>query len=176
MSNSLQTYLSYFTDSVKLINSSNLSQGLSSFLFETILLLIYGFAVYVKEALAFTRDLSLEKSDDTSLRFRLASPHYLTFFSCISHRPLLFAVSNTVSSNIVKVISINPSAIVVVSDDFNNHPLDYWTNYGGTKRPVVLCYKFFISTDLTQTCNSPSRIIHRDSQSCSFGFIFNFRV
>ena len=100
----------------------------------------------------------------------------LLFFSCISHRPLLFAVSNTVSSNIVKVISINPSAIVVVFDDFNNHPLDYWTNYGGTKRPVVLCYKFFISTDLTQTCNSPSRIIHRDSQSCSFGFIFNFRV
>ena len=109
---------------MKLIDSSNLSQGLSSFLFETIHLLIYGFAVYVKEALAFTRDLPLEKSDDTSLSFRVGSLHYLTSFSCINHHPLLFAVSNTVSSNIVKVISINPSAIVFFFDDFNNHPHD----------------------------------------------------
>ena len=44
---------------------------------------MHGLAVYVKEGLPFARDLSLEKSADSYLRFQLALFHCITSFSSI---------------------------------------------------------------------------------------------
>ena len=41
---------------------------------------IHGLALYVKEGLSFARDLSLENSADSSLCFRLALLHSLSYF------------------------------------------------------------------------------------------------
>ena len=41
---------------------------------------MHGLAVYVNEGLSFARDLSLEKSADSYLCFRLALPHSVPYF------------------------------------------------------------------------------------------------
>ena len=62
----------------------------------------------------------------------------------------------SISSNIDKVLSINPSANVFVFGDFNVHHKDWLTHSGGTDRPSELCYNFSISNSLTQI--DPTRI------------------
>ena len=71
----------------------------------------------------------------------------------------------SVSSNIDDVLSINPSANVLVCGDFNVHHRDWLTYSGGTDRPDELCYNFSISNDLTQMVNFPTRIPDCDSHS-----------
>ena len=63
------------------------------------------------------------------------------------------------------ILSINPSANVLVFEDFNVHHKDWLTYSGGTGRPGELCYNFSISTDLTQIVNFPTRIPDCDSHS-----------
>ena len=67
-------------------------------------------------------------------------------------------VFNFISSNIDEVLSINPSANVLVFGDFIDHHVDWVTYSGGTDGPGELCYNFPISNDLTQLVNVPTQI------------------
>ena len=77
----------------------------------------------------------------------------------------LCTVFDSISSNTDEVLSINPSANVVVFGDFNVHHKDWLTYSGGTDWPGELCYNFCISNDLTQMVNFPTRIPDCDSHS-----------
>ena len=59
-------------------------------------------------------------------------------------------VYDAISSNINGVLPINPSANVLVFEDFNSHDKDWLTYSGGTDRPREVCYIFSISYDLIQ--------------------------
>ena len=94
---------------------------------------MHGLAVYVKEGLPFARDLSLENSADSYLCFRLALLHSVSYFFFLYRSPsALCTVFDSISSNIVEVLSINPSANVFVFGDFNVHHKDWLTYSGGT--------------------------------------------
>ena len=102
--------------------------------------------------------------------------NWLYFISCtsffsINHLLHLCAVFHSISSNIDKVLSINPSDNVFAFGDSNSHHNDWLTYSGGTDRPGELCYNFSFSNDLTQMVKFPTWIPDCDSQSCSFGFI-----
>ena len=71
----------------------------------------------------------------------------------------------SISSNIDEVLSINPSANMLVFGDFNVHHKDRLTDSGGTDRSGELCYNSSISNDLTQTVNFPTSIPDCDSHS-----------
>ena len=95
---------------------------------------IHGLAVYVKEGLPFSRDLSLENSSDSYLCFRLALLHSVSYFFFLYRSPssALCTVFDSVSSNIDEVLSIDPSANVFVFGDFNVHHKDWLTYSSGT--------------------------------------------
>ena len=128
---------------------------------------MHGLAVYVKEGLPFSWDLSLENSADSHLCFRLALLHSVSYFFFLYRSPSssLCTVFDSVSSNIDEVLSINSSANVFVFGDFNVHHKDWLTYAGGTDRPGELSYNFSISNDLTQIVNFPTRIPDCDSHS-----------
>ena len=84
------------------------------------------------------------------------------FFLDRSPSSSLCTVFDSISSNIDEVLLINPSANVFVFGDFNVHYKDWLTYSGGTDRPGELCY---ISIDLTQIVNFPTRIPDCDSHS-----------
>ena len=88
------------------------------------------------------------------------------FFSLYRSPSLsLCTVFDSVSSNIDKVLPINPSPNVVVFGDFNVHHKDWLTYSGGTDRPVEFCYNFSISNNLTQMVNFPTPISDYDYHS-----------
>ena len=126
---------------------------------------MHGFAVCFKERLPFARNLSLENSADSYLCFRLALLYSVSYFFFLYRSPSssLCTVFDSISSNIDEVLSINPSANVFVFGDFNVHHKDWLTYSGGTDRPGELCYNFFISNELTQMVNFPTRIPNCDS-------------
>ena len=103
---------------------------------------MHGLAAYVKEGLPFARDLSLEKSVDSYLRFRLALLHSMSYFFFLyrSLFSLLCTVFDSISSNIDAVFLINPSAYVFVFGDFNIHHKNWFTYSGGADKPGELCY------------------------------------
>ena len=74
-------------------------------------------------------------------------------------------VFDSILSNIEEFLSVNPSANVFVFGDFNVHHKDWLTYTGGTNRRGEVCYNFFISNDLTQMVNFPTRIPDCDSHS-----------
>ena len=127
----------------------------------------HGLIVYVKEGVLFAWDLSLENSEDSYLSFWLALLHSVScFFSCCwSPSSFLCMVFNSISSNIGKVLLINPSANVFVFGKFNIHHKDWLTYCDGTDKTGELCYNFSISNDLTQIVNFPTRIPDCDSHS-----------
>ena len=131
-----------------------------------------GLAVYVKEKLPFTRDLSLEKSADSC--FRLALLHSVSYFFFLYRPPSLSLcmVFDSTSSNIDEVLSINPSANVFVFGDFNIHHKDWLTYSGRTDRAGELYYNFSISNDLTQILNFPTWIPDYDSHSTALLDLF----
>ena len=124
-------------------------------------------AVFVKEGLPFARDLSLENSADSYLRFQLAFRQSVSYFFFLyrSHSSSLCTVFYSISSNIDEVLSINPSANVFVFGDFNIHHKDWLTYSGRTDRPGKLCCNFSISNNLTQIVNFPTQIPDCDSHS-----------
>ena len=127
---------------------------------------MHGLAVYVKQGLLFARDLSLEKSADSYLCFRLALLHSVSYLLFLYWSPsALCTVFDSVPSNKDEVLSINPSANVFVFGEFNVHHKDWLTYSGGTDQPGELCYNFSISTDFTQTVNFPTRISDCHSHS-----------
>ena len=72
---------------------------------------MHGLAVYVKEGLPFTRDLSPENAADLYLCFRLVLLHLLSYFFFF-HRSLslsLFTAFDAISSKKDEVFSTNPS-------------------------------------------------------------------
>ena len=77
-----------------------------------------------------------------------------------------------VSSYIDEVLSIIPSANAFVFGDFNVHHKDWLTCSGGTDRSGKLRYNFFISNDLTQMVNFPTRIPDCDSHSAALLDLF----
>ena len=107
---------------------------------------MHSLAVYVKEGLSFARDSSLENCADSYLRFRLALLHSVSYFFFL-YRSLsssLWTVFDSVSSNIDKVLSINPSANVFVFGGLNVHQKDWFTYSGETDRLAELCYNVAI--------------------------------
>ena len=71
----------------------------------------------------------------------------------------LCMIFDSISSNIDEVLSINPSVNVFVFGDFNIHHKSWLTYSGGADQPGELSYiYFFISNDLTQMVNFPTRI------------------
>ena len=90
---------------------------------------MHGFAVYVKEGLPFEKDLSLENSGDSYLRFQMALLHLMFYFFFLyrSSSLSLCMVFYSSSSNIDEVLSINPSANVFVFGDLNIHYKDWLT-------------------------------------------------
>ena len=69
---------------------------------------------------------------------------YFTQFFFVYQSPSLSLrmVFDAVSSNIDKILWINPSANVFVFGDFNIHCKDWLTFSGGTDRAGELCYSF----------------------------------
>ena len=126
---------------------------------------MHGLAVYVKEGLSFTWDLSLENSADSYLCFRLVLLHSVSYFFFLYQPPSssLCTVFDSISSNIDEVLLINPSANVFVFGDFNIHHKDWLTYSSGTDRSGELCYNFSISNNLAQMVNFPTRIPGCDS-------------
>ena len=83
---------------------------------------MHGLAVYAKEGLPFAWDLSLENSADSYLCFRLALLHSVpySFFLYQSPSSSLCMFFDSISSNIDKVLLINPSANVFVFGDLTS--------------------------------------------------------
>ena len=83
---------------------------------------MHGLAVYAKEGLPFAWDLSLENSADSYLCFRLALLHSVpnSFFLYRSPSSSLCMFFDSISSNIDKVLLINPSANVFVFGDLTS--------------------------------------------------------
>ena len=81
-----------------------------------------GLVVYVKEGLPFACNLSLENSADSYLCFRLALLHSVpySFFLYRSPSSSLCMFFDSISSNIDKVLLINPSANVFVFGDLTS--------------------------------------------------------
>ena len=94
--------------------------------------------------------------------FQQALIHSVFYLFFLYQSPSLFLcmVFDCTSSNIHKVLLINPSANVFVFGDFNVHHKDWLTYSGGTGRSGELCYNFsvIISNDLTQMVNFPTQI------------------
>ena len=137
---------------------------------------MHGLTVYVKEALPFARDVSLEHSADPFLCFRLALLHSLSYFFFLYRLPSLSlcTVFDSISSNIDEVLSINPSANVFVFGEFNIHHKGCLTYSGGTDRSGELCCNFSVSNNFTQMVNFPAWIPDCDSQFWSSEFIYFF--
>ena len=87
--------------------------------------------------------------------FFFAELVYYFFFLYWSPSWSLRMVFDSISSNIVEILSINPSANVFIFGDFNVHK-DWFTYSGWTDRSGELCYKFSISHDLTQMVSFPA--------------------
>ena len=122
---------------------------------------MHGLAVYVKEGLPFAPDLSLETSADSYLYFGLALHHSVLYFFLNGSPSLaICTVFYSISSNMVEVLSINPSVNMFVFGEFNVHHKDWLTYSDGTDKPSELWKfeNFSISNGLTQMVNSPSGI------------------
>ena len=93
---------------------------------------MHGLAVYVKEGLPFARDLSPQNSAGSYLCFRMALLHSVPYFFFLYRSPSssLSPVFDSISFNIDEVLSINPSANVLVFGDFNFHHKDWITHSG----------------------------------------------
>ena len=126
-SNSLDIHALCETNLNDSIDSCNFSvSGYLPLIWKYSITHIYGLAVYVKEGLPFTWDLSRESSEDSYLCFRLALLHSVSYFFFLYRSPssALCTVFDSISSNIDEVLSINPSANVFVFGDFSVYHKD----------------------------------------------------
>ena len=99
----------------------------------------HGLAVFVNERLSFTPDLSLEKSVDSHLWVQLALPYSVSYiyFRYQSLFSSLCTIFEAISCNIAEILSISPSANMVVFEGFSIHYKDWLTCSGGTERPYL---------------------------------------
>ena len=121
---------------------------------------MHGLAIYLKEGLPFSRDLSLENSAVSYFCFRLPLLHSMPYFFFLYRSPSssLSTVCDFISFNIDEVLSISPPANMFVFGDFKVHHKNWLTYSGGTDTPGKLCYNFSISNGLTQMVNFSTRI------------------
>ena len=79
----------------------------------------------------------------------------MSYFFFLYRSPYLSlcTVSDSILSNTDDILSINPSANVFISGDFNVHHKDWLTYSSGTDRSGELCYNISISNELTQMIN-----------------------
>ena len=117
---------------------------------------MHGPTVYMKEGLPFALDLSLENSADSYIFDWLYFTVSYFIFLYWSPSLSLCTVSDSISSNIVQALLINPSANVFAFGDFNIHHNDWFTYSGGTDWPGELGYNLSISNDITQMVNFPT--------------------
>ena len=105
---------------------------------------MHGLTVYVQEGLPkkFCRFLLMFSTHFTSPSDLLLFPLSITFFVFVH------GFFYSISSNIDKVLSINPSVNVFVFEDFSVHDKDWFTYPGGTDLPGELCYIFLSQTAL----------------------------
>ena len=132
-----QTPLTVLTNLDDSINSGNFCErGYLSLIQKDSGTHMYGLAVYVKEGLPFTQDLSLENSAGSYLCFRLAFLHSVSYFFFLYRSPSLFLcmVFDSISSN------INPFANMFVFGDFSIHHKNWLTYSCGNDRSDGLCY------------------------------------
>ena len=109
------------------VDSGNFSaKGYFSLIQKDSITHMHGRGVYVKEGLPLAWKLSLEKSPDSYLGFRLGSLQSVSYFFFFYQSPslLLCMVFDSISSNMDEVLSINPSANVFVFGEFNVHHKD----------------------------------------------------
>ena len=135
------------------IDSSNFSvRGYLPLIRKNSLVHMHGFAIFVKEGLPSARNLSLQNSADYYLCFRLALLHSVSyiFFLYRSLSSSLCTVFDSISSNIDKALSINPSANVFVFGDLGVYHKDWPTYSGGTDRSGKLCKTSFMADFPTQ--------------------------
>ena len=92
---------------------------------------IHGLAVYVKKGLPLSWDLSPENSADSSLCFRQALLHSVSYFFFLYWSPSLSlcAVFDSVSPNMDEVLSIIPSANVFVFRVIIDRPGELYYNF-----------------------------------------------
>ena len=132
-----QTPLTFLTNLDDSINSGNFCErSYLSLIQKDSGTHMYGLAVYVKEGLPFTQDLSLENSAGSYLCFRLAFLHSVSYFFFLYRSPSLFLcmVFDSISSN------INPFANMFVFGDFSIHHKNWLTYSCGNDRSDGLCY------------------------------------
>ena len=92
---------------------------------------------------SFCMGLISRNSADSYLCFQLALLHSVSYLFFLYGSPLsLCMVFDSVSSKIDEVLSINPSAKVLVFGDFNVHHKDWLTYSAGTDRSGEFCYSF----------------------------------
>ena len=107
------------------------------------------FAVYVKEELSFTRDVSLKNSEVSCLYFRLALLHSVSYFFLLYQSPSFSSrtVLDDISYNIDEILSINPSANVFVFGDFNAVHKVFLTGtlYCDSHSPTLSFFYLFLS-------------------------------
>ena len=98
---------------------------------------MHGLADYVKEPLPFAWDVSLESPADSYLCFHLILLHSVSYFFFLYQSPFssLCMISDAISSNIDEFFSINPSANVFVSGDFNVYHKNRLTYSSGADKP-----------------------------------------
>ena len=128
---------------------------------------MHDLAVYVKEGISFARDLSLENSASSYLCFRQALLHSVSYFFFLYQSPSssLYTVFDSISCNIDKVLSTNPSNNMFILGDFNVHHKDWITYSSRIDSSDEICYNFSISKDLTQMVNFPNQISDCDSHN-----------
>ena len=105
---------------------------------------MHGLVAYVKEGLPFSRDIFLKNPENSYLCFRLVLLHSASHvFFLNGLLSLSFCkIFDAISSNIDKILLVNPSANVFIFGDFNVHHKDWLTYSGGTDRPGEFCYAF----------------------------------
>ena len=84
----------------------------------------------------------------------------------------LWTVFDALLSNIKDVPSMNQSANAFIFGDFNIHHKEDWLTYYGRTGRHVNCYRFSISSELSQVVNFPAQIPGCDSHSPALLDIF----
>ena len=115
--------------------------------------------------LPFPQDLTLENSGLTSLSV-------LLLLLCWSPSLAFETISDAILSNIDNILLINPSANVFVFEGVNFHYKDWLTYSGGTDRLGETCYKFSVSSSLTQMVNFLSGIPDFESHNLTLSDFF----
>ena len=115
---------------------------------------------FCKRVTCFCTRLIFRKHLELLFMFSTGFIQFLLFYL-----PVTFFVDSfdAISINMQEILSVNPSANVVVFGDFNVHHKHWMTYSGRTDWPSKSCHNFFISNELTQKLKLMSAIFHQIS-------------